>query len=122
MEVQINPSVKVEEDDSEVKSIVCLLEILQQQNLKFCSMFIRLLQEEFTHQVKVHQLSVLQPTFQKILKQEKMFLNQEHLYFQIKESVVLMSLIKWMRTQESFYMKLWSNKLFQSLKLELFVL
>ena len=70
-------SLKVVEEDLEVKSTFYLSVIPQLRNLKFYNMFIRLLQEEFTHQVKDLQRLVLLRMFQKIQKREKTFLNQE---------------------------------------------
>ena len=50
--VAVKSFLKVEEVDSEEKSISYFVVTLQQQNLNFFSMFIKLHQEVFIHQVR----------------------------------------------------------------------
>ena len=110
----------LEEEDSEEKSTSYFAVILQLPNLNFSNTFIKQLQEEFTHPEKDHQPSVLPSTSQKIQKRKKSCWRVVLQFFQIEVSAVSMSSIRWTKTQELFFMKLWNNKQFLLLKQVLF--
>ena len=117
-----NLSVHLVEDVSEVKSIFCSVVILQPPSLSFCSMFIRLRREVFILPVKDLLQSVLPSMSPRMSKPKKLFLRVELWSSLIEVFAASMSSIKWMITQELFFMKPWSNRLFPSLKLVLFAL
>jgi len=74
LEDAAKPSRPQEKEDAEEKSISYFVEILQQLNLSFFNMYIRLRLEGFILQVKDLQLLVSLFISQKILKLEKLFL------------------------------------------------
>ena len=107
--VQKKISLQPKEEGSEVKSTVFWSVIHLLLNLKFYLMSIDALQEEFTHQVKVVQPLVSLLMYQKILRLVNLFQNQELLFSVTEVSAALMSLIRWTRMVEQFFMKQWSN-------------
>ena len=108
--------------DLEAKSIFFFAVILLLQNLNCFSMSIRLHQEVFILRVRVVQLLVSLFISQRIPKQKRLFWNLEHSFSQTEVFAVLMNSTRWTITQETFYMKRWSSKLFLLPRLVSFVL
>jgi hypothetical protein len=120
LEDVVRHSLLQDEEDLEEKLTSSFVVIHPQPNLSFYNTFIKLPLEVSIPLVKVHQLSVSQYTSPKTQKLRKSFLRVEHSFYQIEESAASMSSIRWMITQELFFMRLWSNKLFPLPRLVLF--
>jgi hypothetical protein len=99
------------EEDLEERSIFFYVETLPLQSHSFSNMSTRLHLEVFIHQAKVPRQSVLQYMLLKTLKLERLYSRVVLLYYLIEVSAALMNLIRWMITQESFFMRQWNNKL-----------
>jgi len=103
-------SLRVERDDSEERLMYYFVEIHLQQNHNCFNTFTRLLQEESILQEREVRLLDLQFTSQRTLRLRNLYSRVEHLFFQIRVSVALMSLTKWMTIQGPFSMRQWSSR------------
>ena len=104
---------KVEEEDSEVRSTFYFVEIHQLLRVNFCNTFTRLHQEVSTQVEREALLLGLLSMLRRILRQKKSFLRVVHLSYPIEAFVASMSSIRWMITPELSFMKQWNNKLYQ---------
>ena len=113
-------SLKVVKAALEEKSMSFFVETLLPPNLSFCSMSIKLRQEESTHLERVPPLSVSLSILPKIPKPRSLSLRVELLFSLTVVSVASTSSIRWMTIQELSFTKQWNNRQSQSLKLESF--
>ena len=107
---------RVAEVVSEVKLTSSFVVILQLPNLNYFSMFTRLPQEVFILLVKVLLPSVSLFTSLKTQRLVKLSLKVELLFCQTAVFAASTSSTRWTTALESSFTKLWSSRLFQSLK------
>lgn len=92
--------------------------IQQQQNRSSSNTFASFYQEQSILQARVQVQQVWLPQFVKILIQVSIALRLEHLCWLISEFAALTNLTKWIWKIKPQFTKLWSSRLFQSLRLE----
>ena len=108
---------KVEEEDSEVRSTFYFVEIHQLLRVNFCNTFTRLHQEVSTLVEREALLLGLLSMLRRIQRLKRSFLKVVLLSYPIEVFVASMNSIKWMITPELSFMKQWNNKQYQLPKL-----